>query len=1158
MEDSENAPHNCDDVLSNAENEVNGNIDASQIGSTLDNVQMTELCSTENTALIDKEGNEVDSGPLLVVEDYELSNYSPDDSEEYDDARRDEFRQSDEQAIAKAILKKAKNFDRDALPKSKFRIYPDEYVHHEELYEWEKESNKCEDEEALKGYCDIAWAVLKDDAENMKKFIVPVSPLSERSIQCRILQAAEQNSLKCLEVLCEMYEKAVSAEYCLFRPCICFTSGVLIERPKETALHVLAAKTTSVTVEAILEVFERKQKFLNDFSDFPDGHGSTPLLVAIKHNNMDVVKRLLRTEPRVDKINDDSESPILLAALNDYAVVIKEMLETYRESQERSELLEIMKCIDDRQHSILYPASLSGKSKVLNLIMKETDWGEFLDQEQTVTEDWNEFVGNVCAAGCEKLARECFKRDSGLLGKGGEPKVTPLMRAAKANQERIVRLIFEMKPSDELFNICDKYKRNVFHYAVGNVDALRHLVLQALTLDECEAIRNPNGRFQCNPIKFATIMKQKESLALLVNIAKFEMFREGIVNHVDIEILKQSLDVMKRLDPNGVIDLLHGYIKDNQPFLSAARHGNVELMKFLLQKGADPSQIWPGSYQTAVHLAVMSGKLEAVEYLLEQDKFLEMIDRADCSGITAAVYATQFNRVEILKYLLKKNAQIKSGGRQQSNILDSVYHFKMSEESMKKFFMFCLKHENPRLLYELFEDSRNDPDDIMAEIVRKTPDIAFLILDRCIEKKNFCLFRVFTYWFFPFIGISNKKKLQALERMTESPNADKFLRHPLVVKFLNRRMYSSSIQKWFLLSFFIYTMFLITLTTYGAIQSGGLHGLKSPGMIALSVIILILCGLHLVKEISQMIAYGMDYMRDLENIFELTIFISAVIYVVPGGDKKNDGQIIAGAISIFLAWVNFSQFLKTLFNFGVYIFMAIRVFETVCMVLPMVILFLVGFSLSFSLIMHQDAGFTDIPTSFLTTLVMMTGELDYSDTFLANGSLHAVQKIFLVLFILMISIAIMNLFTGVAVGDVKEMLMKSKERRRINKAKLVIKLERGLSFFSIRKFNPECECEWRIMESFDRIDNLQRREERHPSLLTWIWEQTFPDDEDETMKHEEEQRKQFCELKEEFGQAKESIKEKIDKTHKLVEEKLIAMEMMIKKILPETEPDGSS
>ena len=101
--------------------------------------------------------------------------------------------------------------------------------------------------------------------------------------------------------------------------------------------------------------------------------------------------------------------------------------------------------------------------------------------------------------------------------------------------------------------------------------------------------------------------------------------------------------------------------------------------------------------------------------------------------------------------------------------------------------------------------------------------------------------------------------------------------------------------------------------------------------------------------------------------------------------------------------------------------------------LPLVVLIILAFSLSFSLLKPLDEGFKNIPTSFLTTFVMMTGELDYRDTFLASGPLHALQKIILILFILIISIAVMNLLTGLAVDDTNEIMNRSKEEKRIYK-----------------------------------------------------------------------------------------------------------------------------
>ena len=74
------------------------------------------------------------------------------------------------------------------------------------------------------------------------------------------------------------------------------------------------------------------------------------------------------------------------------------------------------------------------------------------------------------------------------------------------------------------------------------------------------------------------------------------------------------------------------------------------------------------------------------------------------------------------------------------------------------------------------------------------------------------------------------------------------------------------------------------------------------------------------------------YTNDFENYIEWVMYICAVIYVVPGGSTKADGQIAAGAIAVFLGWINFSLFLQRFSLFGIYIIMAKKVILTVCKV----------------------------------------------------------------------------------------------------------------------------------------------------------------------------------------------------------------------------------
>lgn len=103
--------------------------------------------------------------------------------------------------------------------------------------------------------------------------------------------------------------------------------------------------------------------------------------------------------------------------------------------------------------------------------------------------------------------------------------------------------------------------------------------------------------------------------------------------------------------------------------------------------------------------------------------------------------------------------------------------------------------------------------------------------------------------------------------------------------------------------------------------------------------------------------------------------------------------------------------------------------------LPIVFLFIIGFSIAFSLLLSAAQGFTTVHISFLTTFVMMTGEMDYREIFLGNdaNSIHALQKLILIAFLVLVTISIMNLLTGLAVDDTNEIMKRSKQEERLYK-----------------------------------------------------------------------------------------------------------------------------
>ncbi len=98
------------------------------------------------------------------------------------------------------------------------------------------------------------------------------------------------------------------------------------------------------------------------------------------------------------------------------------------------------------------------------------------------------------------------------------------------------------------------------------------------------------------------------------------------------------------------------------PLSWAASLGKIELVKALLENGADPNIKMPGG-ETALMSAVVNNDVEAARLLLEKGAD---INAGDDGGMTALMHAAALENVQILEFLLEKgadiNAQTKQGG----------------------------------------------------------------------------------------------------------------------------------------------------------------------------------------------------------------------------------------------------------------------------------------------------------------------------------------------------------------------------------------------------------------------------------------------------------------------------------------------------------------
>ncbi len=188
------------------------------------------------------------------------------------------------------------------------------------------------------------------------------------------------------------------------------------------------------------------------------------------------------------------------------------------------------------------------------------------------------------------------------------------------------------------------------------------------------------------------------------------------------------------------------------------------------------------------------------------------------------------------------------------------------------------------------------------------------------------------------------------------------------------------------------------------------------------------------------------YFKEVQNIsewFEIILFI--ILLIVSHFDISNHYPI--GAFAVLLGWYNLMFLVGQLPEFGAQVEMYNRITKEFFKLFVTFSFVLIGFTISFSIIFHNDKNFKNPFMGFIKILVMMTGEqdLDPIKEVTENTDLpipiRGVSQFLFVLFLFMITIVLMNLLVGIAVNDISALKKTAELSKLVRQTKLIHYIE---------------------------------------------------------------------------------------------------------------------
>ncbi|XP_033645288.1 transient receptor potential cation channel subfamily A member 1-like [Asterias rubens] len=649
---------------------------------------------------------------------------------------------------------------------------------------------------------------------------------------------------------------------------------------------------------------------------------------------------------------------------------------------------------------------------------------------------------------------------------------SPLLRAVSRGSINTAKLLIGKYGAD--CNLLDCSNRNILHLAVQSGKNLKAYGLVA-SEKAIHVLLNNVDSSGCTPIHYATRDGNIQSLQSLIELGATVNLKNNqkqsplhfAARYGRYNSCRRLLD--SAIGPN-IINDVDGAGMTALHIASLSGHSKV--ISMLILRGALLHRDYKG--RTPLHLAAMGGYLDSVQTLLNTHRYL--LDQVDDNGDTAMQLAAKENQPSSVDFLLTAGADLILNN-DKLGLMSVVIGCNNEDVAMA-----IISHDRGEEAFAMFVRSDREA---LRKLIGKMPLVYKKMLDRSVTTSadtptspDYWVLYEFKFLQLPLEErIKNKKDgfptnpLCALNMAVEHDQMG-ILSHPVCLEYLNHKWKSYGLLIHFT-GTTIYLAFLACLTFLAINCSSNTHANETTSnvtmeatdepnptmecMMTISVYIATgFCVLSVLKEFAQMCHERFRYFIDWNNYLEWGLYTSTLLFVIPfllGSDfnDMSDMQRQSGAFAAFLGWFVMLLLEQRIEVIGIYVVMFQVILTTLVQVLAVFLGLIIAFAMAFFVLLkdEENKAFESVPISIFRVFAMTLAEIDFINSFVYPAMDSDDQTMpypettyfFLALLLIFLTIILMNLMIGLAVGDIASVQQDAKLKNLAKQVELYTEME---------------------------------------------------------------------------------------------------------------------